>query len=66
MDPKAEYMHMCRLRFLMRKWMRGERWEPTETWQNPFKVAKLQYGIKGRSHAEIFNNFGEFMDQLLG
>ena len=33
---------------------------------NPFKIAKLEYGIKGRTKEEIFNNFNEFLEQVLG
>ena len=61
MDPKAEWKRMIALRYSMRKWMQGSKGD-----ENPFRIAKLTYGIKGRSHAEIFYNFGEFMDQLLG
>lgn len=32
---------------------------------NPFKIAKLEYGIKGRTKVEIYNNFGEFVDNLV-
>ena len=59
MDAKAEWKRMITLRHLMRKWMLGNK-----TGENPFKSAKLEYGIKGRSHAEIFYNFGEFMDKI--
>jgi hypothetical protein len=33
---------------------------------NPFKIAKLEYGIKGRTKEEIFNNFNAFLEQTLG
>jgi len=32
---------------------------------NPFKIAKLEYGIKGRTKEEIFNNFNAFVEQVL-
>lgn len=32
---------------------------------NPFKIAKLQYGIKGRTNKEVYENFSTFVDNLL-
>ena len=59
MDAKAQWKRMITLRYLMRKWMQGNK-----NGENPFRAAKLEYGIKGRSHDQVYYNFGEFMDKI--
>jgi hypothetical protein len=63
---KIEGFRLLALRSAMKMEVRYGLKATSRSKGNPFKIAKLEYGIKGRTKEEIFNNFNAFLEQTLG
>ena len=62
---KIEGFRLLALRSAMKMEVRYGLKATSRSKGNPFKIAKLEYGIKGRTKEEIFNNFNAFVEQTL-
>lgn len=62
---KIEYFRLLHLQRAMRMEVECGLKATSRAKANPFKIAKLQYGVKGRTNKEVFENFCAFMDNLL-
>lgn len=63
-NAKVEWFRLISLRSAMKLEVQHGIMATSRAKANPFKIAKLHYGIKGRSKAEIYNNFCQFIDSL--
>lgn len=63
-NAKVEWIRMITLRSAMKLEVLHGIKATSRAKANPFKIAKMQYGIKGRTNAEVYDNFCQFIDSL--